>query len=434
MTSRDLTGWKPMEWESGVDRSRVWSDRLYRLAFGAIGWPWLLVSLWGGTKASKARLLDRLSLPGDALPHLGSWKADTGFLHRIVDAIEELRPANVVELGSGASSLVCAKALHLHGGGRLVSYDQHAAFVAATAQWLREEGVAADMRHAPLTHHSPDWPGTWYSLSDVPESIDLLIIDGPPWVVHPYVRGAADILFERLSPGGMVLLDDAGRPGERVIARRWRQRWPEMTFERVAGSTKGTLVGRKPRLGGKVIPLTPRLPAAGTSPRWRRAAAAAALIGTGWMAHYATDHVAPPAHAESFVDEASASYVVSITGRRMRSQVESDGLDQREIGSATGLSLPAIPSGWTIEDVQVLPSDSGMSVALVLQTSRGETITLFIKRAETAAEELPVLAHRDLRPVAYWENGPFAYALTGELDGERMLALSAEVAGVDPPL
>jgi len=434
VTSRELTGWKPMEWDSDLDRSKVWSDRLYRIGFGAIGWPWLAVSLWGGTRASKARLLERLGLPGDALPHLGSWKADTGFLHRIVDAIEELRPATVVELGSGASSLVCAKALQLHGGGRLVSYDQHAGFVAATAQWLREEGVAADMRHAPLQHRSADWPGTWYSLSDVPESIDLLIIDGPPWVVHPFVRGAADALFERLSPGGMVLLADASRPGERVIARRWRQRWPNMTFERVAGSTKGTLVGRKPRLQDNVVALPKRSPAADPAARWRRAAAAAALIGTGWMAHYATDQVAPPARAESFVDEASASYAVSLAARRMGSQVERNALDRQEIGSATGLSLPPIPSGWKIGDVQVFPSNSGMSVALVLETERGETVALFIKRAETPAEELPLLAHRDLRPVAYWENGPFAYALTGDLEPDRMLALSAEVARADTRL
>jgi anti-sigma factor RsiW len=115
----------------------------------------------------------------------------------------------------------------------------------------------------------------------------------------------------------------------------------------------------------------------------------------------------------------------------MGSQVGWDALDRQAIGSATGLSVPPIPSGWTIDDVQVFPSDAGMSVALVLHTERGETVALFIKRAETMAEELPVLTQRDLRPVAYWENGPFAYALTGELNPERMLALSAKVAGAD---
>src|SRR3546814_2177470 len=72
--------------------------------------------------AEKAALLRRLDLPEDALPHLGSWKADTRFLTHIVDAIEALRPAVVVELGCGASSLVIARALSMFGGGRLISY------------------------------------------------------------------------------------------------------------------------------------------------------------------------------------------------------------------------------------------------------------------------------------------------------------------------
>lgn len=223
----------------------AWSDPLYRLAFGAIGWPWLVRSLWGGTKASKRRLLDRVGLHERALPHLGSWKADTGFLHRIVDGIEMIRPEVVVELGAGASTLVCAAALKANGGGTLYSYDQHEAFVAATAEWIESEGATAVLRHAPLRVRSPAWPGRWYDLQDLPPRIDLLVIDGPPWAIHPFVRGAAESLFDRLSPGGLILLDDADRPGERIVARRWRKNWPDIQFQRISGSTKGTLVGRK---------------------------------------------------------------------------------------------------------------------------------------------------------------------------------------------
>ena len=241
MTSRETTSL--LSRDDGI-LSRSLRHRVETIAFGAIQWPWLLRSLRGGSRAEKTALLQRLDLSEDALPNLGSWKADTRFLMHITDAIEALRPQVVVELGCGASSLIIAKALSLHGGGRLISYDQHADFTAATSNWLAGHGLAADMRHAPLTTPPGDWPGLWYALNDVPAAIDLLVIDGPPWALHPLVRGAAESLFPRLTERSLVLLDDAARPGERLVARRWRQRWPKMRFDYDRRGAKGTLIGR----------------------------------------------------------------------------------------------------------------------------------------------------------------------------------------------
>jgi predicted O-methyltransferase YrrM len=242
MTTRDTTALLPLD-DIGLDLSL--SDRAMVMAYGAVQWPWLLRSLHGGRRAEKAALLDYLDLAPDALPNLGSWKADTNFLWHIVKAIEELHPAQVVELGCGASTFVIARALEKFGGGRLVSYDQHRPFAAATAGWIAENGMTADIRHAPLGPAPDRWPGHWYQLRDVPAEIDLLIVDGPPWAIHPHVRGAAATLFTRLRPGGIVLLDDAARPGERVVARRWRQEHHNMRFTLDSKGAKGTLIGRK---------------------------------------------------------------------------------------------------------------------------------------------------------------------------------------------
>lgn len=245
LTTKNLTGLMAKEtFAPGGDARRL-RERIFQLAFAAIQWPWLLRSLYGGTQAQKQALLDRVGLPHDALPHLGSWKADTYLLHRIVDQIETLRPQNVVELGSGATSLVIAKALAGHGGGTLHSYDQHEPFVEQMRGWLAEHGLQAQFHHAPLTLRDPAWPGVWYDLGEIPDQIDLLVIDGPPWAVHPYARGIAERLFDRLSIGGAILLDDAARPGERVVARRWRRRWQDIDFVFEGGGTKGLLIGRK---------------------------------------------------------------------------------------------------------------------------------------------------------------------------------------------
>ncbi len=243
MTSREKTGLLTLD-EAGP--ARPLSEKALTFAWAAIQWPWLLRSLWGGKLADKHALLDRIGLPHDALPHLGSWKADTWFLWRIVAAIEKLRPREVVELGCGASSLVLARALELNGKGRLTSFDQHADFVEATAHWLAGHGLNPTLRHAPLVEDPSAWSHTWYDLSGVPAQIDLLVIDGPPWTYNPFVRGRAEVLFDRIAPGGIVLLDDAARPGERVVAARWKRAWPDFRFTMLPGA-KGTLMGERLR-------------------------------------------------------------------------------------------------------------------------------------------------------------------------------------------
>lgn len=241
MTSREKTGFLSLE-DAVPDRPFV--EKALTVAWGAIQWPWLARSLWGGKLADKQALLDRLDLPHDALPHLGSWKADTYFLWRIVNAIERIQPREVVELGCGASSLVIAKALDKNGGGRLTSYDQHADFVESTALWLAGHDLSASLRHAPIVADPTSWSHCWYQLSGVPAEIDLLVIDGPPWALNPFIRGRAEVLFDRIRPGGMVLLDDAARPGERVVAMRWKRDWPQFRWQLLPGA-KGTLVGER---------------------------------------------------------------------------------------------------------------------------------------------------------------------------------------------
>ncbi|WP_375194782.1 class I SAM-dependent methyltransferase [Sphingobium sp.] len=425
MTSRELTGFLPLSDADGSDAQRRLSDMMWRIGFGAISWPWLLASLSGGRKADKRALLDELGLPHDALPHLGSWKADVGFLRHIVREIARLRPAHVVELGAGASTLIAARALTLHGGGRLTSFDQHGGFVDATRNWLADQGLHADLRHAPLTSESQDWPGRWYHIDQLPESIDLLIIDGPPWAVHPLVRGAADMLFARLSPNAVVLLDDAARPGERIVARRWRKRWPHIDFRLMHDGTKGTLIGRRRDTS---IPVANDDDAGRSWRHLARAASIAALIATGWIARGALGEFPQAAEANTFLDEAAASHRTGLLRKAMASQVESATLNPVEIQRSTGIVLPPLPAAWRIDDVQLYPTPDSPAVAVSITTARGEQLSFFADRAETPAEARPLLARRAKDVIAYWEAGDMAYALTGRASPQRVMALAAEIA------
>lgn len=245
VTTRETTGLLSLQTDGAHAGTSHWKRTALTIAFGAIQWPWLALSLHGGSRKSKRSLLERLELPEDALPNLGSWKADCAFLHHIVRAIEAIRPEHVVELGSGASSLVIARALQMNGGGRLTSFDQHVEFVEEMPRWLARHGLSADFVHAPLTSNCEGRPGPWYDLTNIPEAIGLLVIDGPPWAVHPLIRGRAEALFDRIEPGGIMLMDDANRPGERIVARQWRRARPDFVFARDPKGTKGTLLGRR---------------------------------------------------------------------------------------------------------------------------------------------------------------------------------------------
>ena len=245
MTSREATKLLPRTHDDVEAFHRSLGDWAALIGIGAIQWPWLLRSLRGGTQAEKRALLQRLDLPADALPNLGSWKADTFLLHRVADRILTAKPRLVVEFGSGASTLIAARALQINGGGRLISFDQHGDFVDATAAWLAEYGLSAELRCVPLAPPPDGWHGLWYDHGPLPDDIDLMLIDGPCWTIHPFGRGAAETLFGQISVGGMVILDDGARPGERIVRKRWERNWPNFDFSLVGGGTKGTVIGAR---------------------------------------------------------------------------------------------------------------------------------------------------------------------------------------------
>jgi predicted O-methyltransferase YrrM len=64
----------------------------------------------------------------------------------------------------------------------------------------------------------------WYDVDAFQDlnDIDLLLVDGPPGSLGETARyPALHVLESRLAPNAVVILDDADRPGEQGIARRW---------------------------------------------------------------------------------------------------------------------------------------------------------------------------------------------------------------------
>jgi hypothetical protein len=111
----------------------------------------------------------------------------------------------------------------------------------------------------------------------------------------------------------------------------------------------------------------------------------------------------------------------------MRSQRETADYDRDDIARATGIVMPAIPAGWAIRDVQVYPSDAGPSVQLLLRAADGTNVSFIAMRMETPAGSSPLLETRSGEHIVYWDRGPDAFGLVGEVDSKRLLALAASL-------
>jgi predicted O-methyltransferase YrrM len=180
------------------------------------------------------------------VPPSRKWAASPDLLLYLTSVVLDRRPATVVELGGGLSTLWLSYAMEKSNhGGRIISLDHDAGFADKTRTLLATHDLAkyVDVRNAPIVDlelGGEIWP--WYdrtALADVDEC-DLLIVDGPPGATRDRARyPALPMLAERLAPSAIVVLDDCIRDDEKDIVERWREEYPEWTVEMI-DHEKGT--------------------------------------------------------------------------------------------------------------------------------------------------------------------------------------------------
>jgi hypothetical protein len=153
---------------------------------------------------------------------------------------------NIVELGSGVSTVLLARLLAQRGmthGRRLVAVEHDARWRRWVVGQLRAEGVDGDVVvvEAPLQPIGDGDGPRWYDEAAIDaaiETIDLLVVDGPP-AFAPGLglarHRALTVLRDRLVPGATVVLDDVERSGEQEVLRRWEHEFG-LTFRHVVAA------------------------------------------------------------------------------------------------------------------------------------------------------------------------------------------------------
>ena len=158
------------------------------------------------------------------LPRPNAWTLDGAAIATLCEILENKKPVMVVELGSGLSTLIIGSFLKKNGG-KLISIDHDHDFASATRSYVSQNnlGDIVEIRVAPVAPLDGVSGDLWYRQSEFNDidSIDFLLVDGPPKPIDPVIRRhALPMLFEKLSKNADILLDDTNREGELRIYRR----------------------------------------------------------------------------------------------------------------------------------------------------------------------------------------------------------------------
>lgn len=175
-------------------------------------------------------------VPRAPMPSSGHWALNPTDLLELWLVVDRRRPALVLELGSGVSSVWLGYAVERYGG-QLISIDHDPAYATQTRAQLRRHGLdqLAEVRLAPLRPVTLDGElFQWYDQAAFTgvAGVELLLVDGPPGGTGPQARyPALRLLSDQLAPQATVVLDDAERPDEQKILRRWVEAAPGLVHE-----------------------------------------------------------------------------------------------------------------------------------------------------------------------------------------------------------
>jgi predicted O-methyltransferase YrrM len=187
--------------------------------------------------------------PAEPLPRMRDFAAGPELLRFLYEEVARRGGAQVLECGSGTTTVVLAYVSRSVGAGHVTALEHDPHYAAQTRRELESRGLTAWARvvDAPLTDVDLDgevW--RWYEPKAIPHAeIEVLLVDGPPGATGPQARyPALPILADRLAKQAVVVLDDADRPDERAIASRWAAEFGEFEQEHLQHD-RGTTVLRR---------------------------------------------------------------------------------------------------------------------------------------------------------------------------------------------
>lgn len=150
-----------------------------------------------------------------------------------------------MEFGSGMSTLRLARAFSQ---ATIISYESDPSYLKELTFKIEAEPECERI----ILHHSPlKWQKYRfysyfsYAVDELPDSIDAVLIDGPPYWTLRGREACLHQVFSKLKPGGYVFLDDCNRSYEQQILKNWQLLYGDSIHISVEGSDKKNGIIRK---------------------------------------------------------------------------------------------------------------------------------------------------------------------------------------------
>lgn len=161
------------------------------------------------------------------LPIMHEWRISSDYAHEVLSSILEKKEGNVIDIGSGVSTILWGYGVKQNGKGKVLALEHSKEYYQKTKALIKAHQLEnyCELHYCPLIEYTIDnkkW--LWYDINKVNilNNISVISVDGPPGSTQYMARyPAIPLLTEFISENTLVFLDDGNRDEEKLIAEKW---------------------------------------------------------------------------------------------------------------------------------------------------------------------------------------------------------------------